>query len=217
MNLFTTSNVWLIQIPRLYHVYKKAGLIKNFGQMIENIFTPLFEVTINPESNPKLHLFLKYVVGFDTVDDESIRENANFNPSVTPQDWTGKRNPPYSYWSYYIYVNLHVLNQLREEGGMRTFKFRPHSGEAGDVIHLAATFLLANGINHGLNLKFSPVLQYLYYLAQIPISVSPLSNNMLFVEYDRNPFPLFFKRGLNVTLSTDDPLMIHYTKDSLYR
>jgi len=45
--------------------------------------------------------------------------------------------------------------------------------------------------------------------------MSPLSNNLLFVEYDRNPFNLFFQRGLNVTLSTDDPLMIHYTKDPL--
>lgn len=28
-------------------------------------------------------------------------------------------------------------------------------------------------------------------------------------------FPSFFKRGLNVSLSTDDPLMLHYTKDPL--
>ena len=27
-------------------------------------------------------------------------------------------------------------------------------------------------------------------------------------EYDKNPLPVFFKRGLNVTLSTDDPLLI---------
>ena len=30
-----------------------------------------------------------------------------------------------------------------------------------------------------------------------------------------NPFPQYFKRGLNVSLSTDDPLMLHYTKDAL--
>jgi len=35
--------------------------------------------------------------------------------------------------------------------------------------------------------------------------MSPLSNNLLFLEYDKNPFPRFFQRGLNVTLSTDDP------------
>ncbi len=46
-----------------------------------------------------------------------------------------------------------------------------------------------------------------YYLAQVGIAVSPLSNNSLFLDYKRNPFPLMFKRGLNVSLSTDDPLV----------
>ena len=32
-----------------------------------------------------------------------------------------------------------------------------------------------------------PVLQYLYYLAQIGIAMSPLSNNSLFLNYHRNP------------------------------
>lgn len=31
-------------------------------------------------------------------------------------------------------------------------------------------------------LQKSPALQYLYYLAQIGISMSPLSNNLLFLE-----------------------------------
>lgn len=54
--------------------------------------------------------------------------------------------------------------------------------------HLAATFLTAESINHGINLKRSPTLQYLYYLAQVGLAVSPLSNNRLFVEYTKNPF-----------------------------
>lgn len=45
--------------------------------------------------------------------------------------------------------------------------------------------------------------------------MSPLSNNSLFLDYHRNPFPLFFLRGLNVSLSTDDPLQIHLTKEPL--
>ena len=36
--------------------------------------------------------------------------------------------------------------------------------------------------------------------------MSPLSNNSLFLDYHRNPFPTFFARGLSVSLSTDDPL-----------
>ena len=42
--------------------------------------------------------------------------------------------------------------------------------------------------------------------------MSPLSNNALFLTYERNPLPDFFKAGLNVSLSTDDPLQFHFTK-----
>ena len=41
-----------------------------------DIFDPLFEVTKNPQSNPIFHDFLKQVVGFDTVDDESKPERS---------------------------------------------------------------------------------------------------------------------------------------------
>lgn len=58
-------------------------------------------------------------------------------------------------------------------------------------------------------------LLYLYYLRQIGVAMSPLSNNKLFVEYNKSPFPKYFAQGLNVSLSTDDPLMLHYTKDPL--
>ena len=39
--------------------------------------------------------------------------------------------------------------------------------QAGDTDHLAATFLTSHNIAHGINLRKSPVLQYLYYLAQV--------------------------------------------------
>lgn len=42
--------------------------------------------------------------------------------------------------------------------------------------------------------------------------MSPLSNNALFLTYERNPLPDFFNTGLNVSLSTDDPLQFHFTK-----
>lgn len=56
------------------------------------------------------------------------------------------------------------------------------------------------------------MLQYLYYLAQIGIAMSPLSNNSLFLSYHRNPLPEYLSRGLMVSLSTDDPLQFHFTK-----
>ncbi|XP_075479441.1 AMP deaminase-like [Primulina tabacum] len=87
--------------------------------------------------------------------------------------------------------------------------------QVGDTDHLAAGFLLCHNISHGINLRKSPVLQYLYYLAQIGLAMSPLSNNSLFLDYHRNPFPIFFLRGFNVSLSTDDPLQIHLTKEPL--
>lgn len=41
------------------------------------------------------------------------------------------------------------------------------AGEAGDIDHLVTTFLLAENIAHGINLRKSPSLQYLYYLEQV--------------------------------------------------
>ena len=61
----------MIQIPRLYQVWKKANMVHDFGEMLDNIFAPLFEVTVNPASDPKLAAFLEQVVAFDCVDDES--------------------------------------------------------------------------------------------------------------------------------------------------
>ena len=81
--------------------------------------------------------------------------------------------------------------------------------------HLVAGFLLAENIAHGIGLRKSPPLQFLFYLAQVGLCMSPLSNNSLFLDYHRNPFPLFFARGLSVSLSTDDPLQIHLTKEPL--
>ncbi|XP_044474011.1 AMP deaminase-like isoform X1 [Mangifera indica] len=213
--LYSENVVWLIQLPRLYNVYKEMGIVTSFQNILDNIFIPLFEVTVDPDSHPQLHVFLKQVVGLDLVDDESKPERRPTKHMPTPAQWTNVFNPAYSYYVYYCYANLYTLNKLRESKGMTTIKFRPHSGEAGDIDHLAATFLTAHNIAHGINLRKSPVLQYLYYLAQIGLAMSPLSNNSLFLDYHRNPLPMFFLRGLNVSLSTDDPLQIHLTKEPL--
>ena len=78
------------------------------------------------------------------------------------------------------------------------------------------------------------MLQYLYYLCQVSvllychstctnslhlyqigIAMSPLSNNSLFLNYNRSPLPDYLARGLNISLSTDDPLQFHFTKEPL--
>ncbi|XP_058073870.1 AMP deaminase-like [Magnolia sinica] len=213
--IYSENAVWLIQLPRLYNVYRGMGIVTSFQSMLDNVFIPLFEATIDPSSHPQLHVFLNQVVGFDMVDDESKPERRPTKHMPKPAEWTNEFNPAYSYYAYYCYANLYTLNKLRESKGMPTIKFRPHCGEAGDIDHLAAAFLVSHNIAHGNNLRKSPVLQYLYYLAQIGLAMSPLSNNSLFLDYHRNPFPMFFQRGLDVSLSTDDPLQIHLTKEPL--
>jgi len=52
-------------VPRLYDIYKAQGIIENFEQLLDNIFTPLFEVTVDPASHPQLHLFLKQARLYD--------------------------------------------------------------------------------------------------------------------------------------------------------
>ncbi|XP_078392105.1 AMP deaminase 3-like isoform X2 [Cetorhinus maximus] len=207
---------WVIQVPRIYDIFRTKKILPSFGKMLENIFLPLFEATINPKENRELHLFLKYVTGFDSVDDESKHSAHMFSiKSPIPGQWTREQNPPYSYYLYYMYANIMVLNNLRKERGLSTFQFRPHCGEAGSITHLVSAFLTADNISHGLNLKKSPVLQYLYYLAQVPIAMSPLSNNSLFLEYSKNPLREFLHKGLKISLSTDDPMQFHYTKEAL--
>ncbi|KAL3886679.1 hypothetical protein ACJMK2_026658 [Sinanodonta woodiana] len=214
--VYSPNVMWMIQTPRLYDVYRSNNLVKNFQDILENIFLPLFEVTNDPKSHPELHNFLHYVSGFDSVDDESKTEHIRFDyDSPKPDLWTDEQNPPYSYYLYFMYANIVVLNHFRRERGFHTFTFRPHCGEAGNVTHLVAGFMLAENISHGLILRKVPVLQYLYYLSQIGIAMSPLSNNSLFLSYHRNPLPEYFARGLNVSLSTDDPLQFHFTKEPL--
>lgn len=215
-NKLLSNNVrWLIQVPRLYNVYRSSGLVKDFQEVVTNVFKPLFEVTKDPSSHPKLHVFLQRVVGFDSVDDESKIGRRIHKKFPVPKLWTSEENPPYSYYIYYLYSNMTSLNNWRKARGFNTFVLRPHAGEAGDPEHLVSAFLTSEGINHGILLRKIPFVQYLYYLEQIGIAMSPLSNNALFLNYDKNPFYIFFKRGMNVSLSTDDPLQFAYTKEPL--
>ncbi|CDK24620.1 unnamed protein product [Kuraishia capsulata CBS 1993] len=213
--LFSHNVRWLIQVPRLYDIYKTSNIVQSFQDVVKNIFEPLFAVTKDPSSNPKLHIFLQRVIGFDSVDDESKPERRYHKKFPTPRHWDASTNPPYSYYLYYLYANLASLNNWRQKRGFNTMVLRPHSGEAGDPEHLIAAYLTSEGISHGILLRKVPFIQYLYYLKQIGIAMSPLSNNALFLTYDKNPFPDYFRRGLNVSLSTDDPLQFSYTREPL--
>lgn len=54
------------------------------------------------------------MTGFDSVDDESKHSEHMFSEkSPSPDIWTSEQNPPYSYYLYYMYANIMVLNNLR--------------------------------------------------------------------------------------------------------
>ncbi|TRY88543.1 hypothetical protein DNTS_002827, partial [Danionella cerebrum] len=184
--LYSPNMRWIIQVPRIYDIFRVKKIVPNFAKMLENIFLPLFEATVNPQKHKEMHVFLKHVTGFDSVDDESKHSDHIFNyKSPKPEEWTTEENPPYTYYLFHMYANIMVLNNLRKERGLNTFQFRPHCGEAGSITHL------------------------------VPIAMSPLSNNSLFLEYSKNPLREFLQKGLCVSLSTDDPLQFHYTKEAL--
>eukprot|EP00520_Triparma_pacifica_P006083 CAMPEP_0118651528 /NCGR_PEP_ID=MMETSP0785-20121206/10834_1 /TAXON_ID=91992 /ORGANISM="Bolidomonas pacifica, Strain CCMP 1866" /LENGTH=810 /DNA_ID=CAMNT_0006543987 /DNA_START=233 /DNA_END=2662 /DNA_ORIENTATION=+ len=214
--ILSSKNKWMVQIPRLWRIFRKKhknNESKSFNSMLENIFTPMIEATLNPEAHPEVAELLKHIVGIDSVDDEG-------NPEApcgctSPSEWKQNENPSYAWQLYYLWGNIKVVNSLRKARGLNTFAFRPHSGETGDVMHLAATYLLCESVNHGINLDKQVSLQYLYYLDQVGLSVAPLSNNFLFRKMKDNPFSKFFRRGMNVALSTDDPLLFHMSDDPL--
>jgi adenosine deaminase len=55
---------------------------------------------------------------------------------------------------WYTVFFLHDYNFVQ---GLNTFEYRPHCGEAGDSEHMAASFLVADKINHGILLRKASV------------------------------------------------------------
>lgn len=58
------TEVMCLNVPPTFpcsDVYHTNKQLCNFQAMLENIFMPLFEVTVDPSSHPELHLFLQHV------------------------------------------------------------------------------------------------------------------------------------------------------------
>ena len=66
--------------------------------------------------------------------------------------------------------------------------------------HLESAFMLAKHVNHGITLKHAPPLQYLFYLRQIGLAMSPLSNNSLFVDYNKVRVRIIIPRVVSLLL-----------------
>ena len=58
-NVYSDNCRWIIQVPRLFDIYKCNKLVTCFQEILENLFKPLFEVTKDPNSHPALHRFLQ--------------------------------------------------------------------------------------------------------------------------------------------------------------
>nr|CCC92844.1 putative adenosine monophosphate deaminase [Trypanosoma congolense IL3000] len=211
----SVHNRWMVPIPRIHSYLRERGKVQTFAEYIENIFKPLWTGSLHPSKDPRLFHFINHISGFDCVEDER-RHDAPLNTATRPpHEWTTEEEPPYNYYMYHVWANIYSLNEFRRRRKFSTFSFRPSCGETGPVEHLIGGFLLANAINYGVTLADDAPLQYLFYLARIGVTVSPLSNNTKVLGYLDNPFPTFFRRGLNVSLGTDSPLMFHHTQEPL--
>lgn len=239
-NKLVSYNVkWIIRIPRNYSILKEQGQVSSFQDFLNQIFKPLFEVSINPLKNPKLHYFLTKISGFDLLSvDKRHRDESLFDiPKLqSPRKWTSDENPPYSYYLYYIFKNFSKLNNFRKSRSMCTFNLRPHVASLSDrsglgiiTESLSSCFLLSKNIINGEKLANYPVLQYLYYLKQIGITMSPLCWNKTLqlsndddnhiesntFAYEKNPAIEFFQIGMRVSLSTNKPLFSSLTREPL--
>ena len=74
------------------------------------------------------------------MDDESKPEDLIFtSDSPEPDQWTSPDNPPYSYWLFYMYANLVVLNNFRRSVTSSTIQF-PHFNDkaSGPLLSLCS-------------------------------------------------------------------------------
>ncbi|CAF0932827.1 unnamed protein product [Rotaria sordida] len=213
-NKMHSTNVnYMIQVPRVFNVHYASGKLKNFQELLTNLFQPLFDATINPESHPDLFRFMRYFTGFDSVDDESKPERSIITSMTYPDQWNTNENPPYAYYLFYMYANILALNQLRRSRGLNTYQFRPHCGEAGDASHLTAAYILAENISHGLVLREKKVevssdmkvykkqdgtiLTLKGVFDELKININEIDVDLLGVHADRNTFQRFDRFNAN--------------------
>jgi AMP deaminase len=149
--MISSDNRWLVQVPRLWRIYSQKPVVdgqpqRSFLEMIENLFVPLFEATLDPDGHPEVAEAMKHIVGFDSVDDEgALEESCSCH---RPHQWTSPRNPAYWWQLYFLWANLEVLNRLRQALGLNTFSFRPHAGETGTYSFASTTALEEFACSH---------------------------------------------------------------------
>src|SRR5579872_333786 len=130
-----------------------------------------------------------------------------------------------------------------DELGLPTIELRPvyefvanqgmhrliHAGEIGgpEIVRESIELLGAERIGHGIAVMRDERTMDFIAARNIPLEVCPTSNlrtgalarqiGRPTAGYDQNPLPSFFRRGLPVTLSSDDPSMFETTVSDEYR
>lgn len=51
----------IVSLLSLSDIFRGRDFVPHFGKMLENIFLPVFQATIDPQSNPDLSIFLQHV------------------------------------------------------------------------------------------------------------------------------------------------------------
>jgi len=104
-----------------------------------------------------------------------------------------------------------------------------HAGEIGgpEIVREAIEILGAERIGHGIGVMRDERTMDFVAARDIPLEVCPTSNlrtgalarqlGTNSAGYDHHPLPAFFRRGLPVTLSSDDPAMFETTVSDEYR
>lgn len=104
-----------------------------------------------------------------------------------------------------------------------------HAGEIGgpEIVREAVELLGAERIGHGIGVMRDERTMDFIAARNIPLEVCPTSNlrtgalarqiGKPTAGYEQHPLPSFFRRGLPVTLSSDDPAMFETTVSDEYR
>jgi aminodeoxyfutalosine deaminase len=104
-----------------------------------------------------------------------------------------------------------------------------HAGEIGgpEIVREAVELLGAERIGHGIGVMRDERTMDFIAARNIPLEVCPTSNlrtgalarqvGRPTAGYDQHPLPSFLRRGLPVTLSSDDPAMFETTVSDEYR
>jgi adenosine deaminase len=99
VNLKKTKRIYFYFFLFFSDVYHANGIAKNFQEFLTNLFKPLFDATIDPQSHPDLFRFMHHLTGFDSVDDETKPERPIItNDMPHPDEWNTNDNPSYAYY-----------------------------------------------------------------------------------------------------------------------